>query len=336
MTALIGPEQLLAMTAQPNLADAGLDELDAIALDLREVCLENQEAHEVEQWLRRQPVPILGLLNPNRELPDNPLLAALDLALDSEAEVETSLRHIQHNPMASAVLVQVTRATTSLSVSAALTVESLGYATLQSGAEFSRWLADYRSSNKPKPIQATPNPVAIDRDGAVLRIRLNSPDNRNALSTAMRDGLAEAFKLVAVDKSIEQVVVSGAGVCFSAGGDLTEFGSAKDLAQAHHIRQLRMPAQYLAPHAQRYFFNLHGACIGAGIELPAFAHYLKAKRDSFFQLPEISMGLIPGAGGCVSIPRRIGRQRMNYLAITGARISATTALSWGLIDEIID
>lgn len=336
MAALIGPEQLLATVSQPNLADAAQDEVDAIALDLREVSLNDQEAMDVTHWLIRQPVPVLGLLGPDQQPTGSRLQEALDITVTSEAEVATTLHHIQRNPMASAVLVQVTRATTSLSVAAALSVESLGYATLQSGDEFSRWLADYRRTKPSKSTQAQSNPVIMDRDGAMLQIQLNSPSNRNALSTAMRDGLTEAFKLVAVDTSIEQVVVSGIGHCFSAGGDLTEFGSAQDLTAAHHIRQLRMPAQYLAAHAQRYRFNLHGACIGAGIELPAFAHYLTAKRDSFFQLPEINMGLIPGAGGCVSIPRRIGRQRMNYLAITGARISAETALSWGLIDEIID
>jgi enoyl-CoA hydratase/carnithine racemase len=68
--------------------------------------------------------------------------------------------------------------------------------------------------------------------------------------------------------------------------------------------------------------------------MPAFAKHLVATPDTFFHLPEISMGLIPGAGGCVSIPRRIGRQRMNYLAITGTKLSVETAINWGLIDEI--
>ena len=97
-----------------------------------------------------------------------------------------------------------------------------------------------------------------------------------------------------------------------------------------------MPARYLAEHAQRYRFDLHGACIGAGIELPAFAGHITATRDTFFRLPEVAMGLIPGAGGCVSIPRRIGRHRTNYLAVTGMALSAEDALSWGLIDELND
>lgn len=329
MTALIGPEQLLEIIAEPNLADARHGDVHAIALDLRNEGLSDQEAHAVKQWLTRQPFAIVGLVSGGSQLVD-----ALDLIAGSKEEVETILHPIHLNPMATAVLVQVTRITTSLPISKALVVESLGYATLQGGEEFSHWLAAYRERKQTDNAVQISDPVVIERKGSALHIRLNSPHNRNALSVAMRDGLTEAFKLVAVDASIEQVTVSGAGPCFSAGGDLTEFGSAQDLTLAHHVRQLRMPAAYLAPHAARYSFEVHGACIGAGIELPAFAQHLTATHDSFFQLPEVGMGLIPGAGGCVSIPRRIGRHRMNHLAVTGERLSADKALRWGLIDEI--
>ncbi len=80
--------------------------------------------------------------------------------------------------------------------------------------------------------------------------------------------------------------------------------------------------------------HLHGACIGAGIELPAFVGRVVADPDSRIQLPEIALGLIPGAGGTVSLPRRIGRQRTAWLGLTGARIDAPTALAWGLVDEV--
>ncbi|RLB42987.1 MAG: enoyl-CoA hydratase/isomerase family protein, partial [Deltaproteobacteria bacterium] len=80
--------------------------------------------------------------------------------------------------------------------------------------------------------------------------------------------------------------------------------------------------------------HVHGACIGSGIELPAFAHRIVAAEKTFFQLPELTMGLIPGAGGTVSILRRIGRQRTAYLCLSAKRITAPTALEWGLIDSI--
>jgi enoyl-CoA hydratase/carnithine racemase len=78
---------------------------------------------------------------------------------------------------------------------------------------------------------------------------------------------------------------------------------------------------------------VHGAAIGAGVELAAFAQRLVASSDATFGLPEVAMGLIPGAGGTVSIARRIGRERLAALAITGDRIDAAAAAAWGLVDE---
>ena len=298
-----------------------------LAVDFSEANYSSDEVIAISSWLQRQPVPVIGLMNDNEQI-----LEALDFVADTELEVELLASFIGQHRQASAVLVQVTRVTMGLPVIAALTVESLGYATLQGSEEFSHWLSRQNKTNVGG--SNISSPVLMERTGTELSILLNSPSNRNALSVSMRDGLSEAFSLVAMDNSIENVVVSAAGSCFSAGGDLTEFGVSKDVAEAHRIRQLKMPAQYLAEHPGRYSFKLHGACIGAGIELPAFAGHISASRDTFFRLPEVAMGLIPGAGGCVSIPRRIGRHRTNYLAVTGMKLSVENALSWGLIDEI--
>ena len=298
-----------------------------LAVDFSEANYSSDEVIAISSWLQRQPVPVIGLMNDNEQI-----LEALDFVADTELEVELLASFIGQHRQASAVLVQVTRVTMGLPVIAALTVESLGYATLQGSEEFSHWLSRQNKTNVGGLNNSSP--VLMERTGTELSIVLNSPSNRNALSVSMRDGLSEAFSLVAMDNSIENVVVSAAGSCFSAGGDLTEFGVSKDVAEAHRIRQLKMPAQYLAEHPGRYSFKLHGACIGAGIELPAFAGHISASRDTFFRLPEVAMGLIPGAGGCVSIPRRIGRHRTNYLAVTGMKLSVENALSWGLIDEI--
>ena len=155
------------------------------------------------------------------------------------------------------------------------------------------------------------------------------------MSVEMRDALHEALGFVAADASIRKVRVSGNGKCFSAGGDLDDFGTAPDPTTAHAVRSLRLPAAALLQCAERVEFRVHGACVGAGAELPAFGRHVVATRDAFFLLPEIRMGLIPGAGGCVSIPRRIGRQRAAFMALSAERIDASTALAWGLVDAII-
>ena len=292
---------------------------------------------DIAAWLLHQPVPVIGI-NADAIRQDGRkeiLVGAMDLLDDGDEDYHPAADAIHRNPVASAVLVQVLRTIDGLPVHMALGVESLAYATLQGGEEFNRWLAG-RTRHPEARHQTEPSPVQLTREGSRLTITLDSPDNRNALSVAMRDSLTEAFKLVAADPSVTDVQVRANGPCFSAGGDLTEFGTANDLAMAHRIRTLRMPARYLAEHAERYTFHLHGACIGAGIELPAFAGKLLAAKDTFFRLPEVAMGLIPGAGGCVSISRRIGRHRTARMAITGETIQVDQALAWGLVDAIED
>jgi enoyl-CoA hydratase/carnithine racemase len=100
------------------------------------------------------------------------------------------------------------------------------------------------------------------------------------------------------------------------------------------VRTTRSPARLLALCAGRVRAELHGACIGAGIELPAFAARVVAREDAFAELPELAMGLVPGAGGTVSLPRRIGRQKTAWLALSGERIDAARALAWGLFDAV--
>jgi enoyl-CoA hydratase/carnithine racemase len=90
----------------------------------------------------------------------------------------------------------------------------------------------------------------------------------------------------------------------------------------------------MADRAEIFHVHVQGACVGAGLEMAAFAARLIATPEAWFQLPELAMGLIPGAGGCVSVPRRIGRQRAALMFLSGRRINAATALRWGLIDAI--
>jgi enoyl-CoA hydratase/carnithine racemase len=149
----------------------------------------------------------------------------------------------------------------------------------------------------------------------------------------MRDALVAGLQIGAADPSL-RIVLSGEGPSFCSGGDLDEFGTLPDPATAHAIRSTRSAGRLLADLGGRVRVEVHGACVGAGIELPAFAARVVARADATFSLPEVSMGLVPGAGGTASIPRRIGRQRTALLALSGRPVDATTALRWGLVDEI--
>ena len=255
-----------------------------------------------------------------------------DVAVDSEDELAPLLDAVSARPIAATALVQLLRHGEGLTVHEALIAESLVYSTLQAGPEMAAWLAG--NPGKPALKRNDEPAVLVERRDARLDLVLNRPERRNAYSAEMRDALAQGLALAVADPSIKEIVLTGRGPAFSAGGDLAEFGTLPDPATAHLIRSTRNAGRLLAMCADRVRAELHGACVGAGIELPAFAKRVVAKPDAFFELPEVSMGLVPGAGGTASIARRIGRQRTAYLALTGIRLDAHTALAWGLIDEI--
>ncbi len=177
-------------------------------------------------------------------------------------------------------------------------------------------------------------PVQVSRDGGRLSIVLDDPGRRNAFSTRMRETLLDALLVGEADESIESVQLSGAGPAFCSGGDLDEFGTADDLVAAYLVRLSRAPWRVIDRMAAKVTVRVHGACVGAGIEMAAYAGQVRAAQDAFFALPEVGMGLVPGAGGSVSVPRRIGRWRAAWLMLTGDRLPAATALRWGLVDEI--
>jgi enoyl-CoA hydratase/carnithine racemase len=232
-------------------------------------------------------------------------------------------------PVAAAVAVQLLRASLRLPLGQALVQESQGYSMLLASEGFRAW----RAANPARARAADDDArVAIELSAGELRIRLNRTAARNAFDARMRDELCAALAFAAEHPDVPPVVLSGAGPAFSAGGDLDEFGRADDPGVAHLIRAFRAPAAGVAALGSRLTARLHGACIGAGIEVPAAAARVVAQEGAVFRLPEVAMGLIPGAGGTATIPRRIGRHRAAYMALSGAEIDLTTALAWGLVD----
>jgi enoyl-CoA hydratase/carnithine racemase len=217
---------------------------------------------------------------------------------------------------------------------AAVVTESLAYSTLQAGPEFARWLDERGPSRMPE----IADPVQAGRDGDTLRIRFNRPQRHNAFSTDARAALLEALTVAQLDPSVTGIVLSGNGPSFCSGGDLAEFGTFADPASAHLARTRHSPALALDALTARLGrccrAEVHGRVLGSGLEMAAFCGWIEAQDDSVFGLPELTLGLIPGAGGTVSVTRRIGRWRTAYLVLSGRTVGADTALAWGLVDAI--
>jgi hypothetical protein len=231
-------------------------------------------------------------------------------------------------PITAVCLVGLLRQTEVLPPALGLQAESFAYSTLLAGPEHARWLAA-RPSSRPGN-----GKLRVERTGDRLDITLSDPDRRNAFSRRLRDGLVDALHLLDADDGITAAHLHGDGPAFCSGGDLAEFGTTPDPATAHLVRTARSPALLLDRHRDRVEAHVHGACVGAGVELAAFAARVTATPDAVFRLPELSMGLVPGAGGTVSLTRRIGRHRTAYLALTGTLLDAPTALAWGLVDAV--
>jgi enoyl-CoA hydratase len=259
------------------------------------------------------------------------LAASFDVVVANSDELTGVLATIEANPLASVSLAMLLRDSERRSVGEGLLAESAVYSLLQAGPEFARWLASRKPHTRPPESEPA---MLIDRDDATLRLTLNRPHVHNAFNTRLRDELIAGLEVAAADDTIRRVEIDGAGPSFCSGGDLDEFGTFPDPATAHVIRLTRSAGRLVASLADRVTVHLHGACIGAGIEVPAFAGRVVAAADTVIALPEVGLGLVPGAGGTVSLPRRIGRRRTAWLALSGARIDAGTALAWGLVDEV--
>ena len=289
---------------------------------------------------------IVGILNcSDEELPSN-FLKSFDILLtdsrlsllpafveDISIAIQELDEMISLHTQPALVLAHLLRQKAYQNVSQGLVLESLSYGMLQSGSQFKAWLnqrGDTARVLDEKPV------VLASRSDESLEIYLNRPERSNAYSSDMRDQLFDFLQIARFDEAVTKVKLHGLGKSFCSGGDLAEFGSVDFPPDGHIIRMHRSPALSSHSIADKLEVYLHGVCAGAGIEIPAFASRVFGNESVEIFLPEISMGLIPGAGGTVSLPRRIGPQKTAYLAMSGKTLSLSDALAWGLIDEAVE
>ncbi|MFE9322558.1 enoyl-CoA hydratase/isomerase family protein [Nocardia sp. NPDC052278] len=291
---------------------------------------------------------VVGVLRGPVSLQIAPLLDALTVTITDAPQEDTPRQMVavddvdkalgvlrlavSGSPRAAISCGQLLRQAERLPTLAGLSAEAAAYSMLLNGPEFTRWLGE---RGKPREVAFPDRPlVGLNREGARLTVVLDHPERRNALSRRLREDLLEAVLLVEMDDSIAEVEISGAGPAFCSGGDLDEFGTATDLVAAYLVRLDRAPWRVIDRIRDRVTVRVHGPTIGAGAEMAAFAGTVIASPGAYFSFPEIRMGLVPGAGGTVSMTRRVGRWRAAWLMLTEHKLSSETALAWGLVDEV--
>lgn len=179
----------------------------------------------------------------------------------------------------------------------------------------------------------TSEPVLFNVDDrGVATITLNRPDRLNAINLQMRDLLWTYVQASREIPDLRLLVFRGEGRAFSAGADISEFGTSPSIIAARRARHERdlWPAILTLPIPT--IARMHGFCFGAGLELPLCCDLRIASDDASFGLPEVTLGYIPSAGATQTLPRTIPPAIAAHMIITGEPIDSAAALRWGLVD----
>ncbi|HEY8615613.1 3-hydroxyacyl-CoA dehydrogenase NAD-binding domain-containing protein [Phenylobacterium sp.] len=170
--------------------------------------------------------------------------------------------------------------------------------------------------------------TTLTQEGDVAVLTLNSPPV-NALSANVREGLDLGFKQ-AIESDAKAIVLICDGRTFIAGADITEFGGQMKGPSLQDVQATieNAPKPVVAA--------IHGTALGGGLEVALCAHYRVAVPSAKVGLPEVNIGLLPGAGGTQRLPRIVGVQKALEMVTSGQHVPAKQALEMGLVDEIVD
>ncbi|WKL14343.1 3-hydroxyacyl-CoA dehydrogenase NAD-binding domain-containing protein [Comamonas testosteroni] len=175
--------------------------------------------------------------------------------------------------------------------------------------------------------QASTSVVELRQDGDVLLVSVNNPPV-NALGAAVRQGLMAAMEQADASAAVKAVVIVGEGKAFIAGADIREFGKPPVLPflpdVCNRIEACSKPVVAV----------IHGAALGGGLEIAMSAHYRLALPGAKLGLPEVLLGLVPGAGGTQRAPRLMGVKAATELMLSGQQIGAKAGLAAGLVDQL--
>jgi len=173
--------------------------------------------------------------------------------------------------------------------------------------------------------------VAIDLANSIAVLSIDNPPV-NALGSDLRTALASAFEALGSNADVRGIIIRCEGASFITGADIKEFGTPKQL-QAPLLPDLCRQIEALD---KPVLASMHGTALGGGLEIALACHYRVALEGTKFGLPEVKLGLIPGSGGTVRLPRLVGPELAVEMIASGRPIDCTSALTAGLVDAVAD
>src|SRR5215213_2815154 len=177
----------------------------------------------------------------------------------------------------------------------------------------------------------TTSPISTHKHGDVLVVTSNNPPV-NALGAAVRQGLVAAIEQAEADDTVKAVVIACEGQTFFAGADVSEFGTPKAFEQP----MLPQVVDRIEDCAKPVVAAIHGTALGGGLEVALACHYRVAVPSAKLGVPEVKLGLLPGAGGTQRLPRVAGVKRALEMCATGTPIGARQACDVGLVDRLVE
>lgn len=174
------------------------------------------------------------------------------------------------------------------------------------------------------------SPVEIERHGAILVIAINRPAQRNAVNRAVSLAIVDALDRLDADAALRVGIITGRGGSFCAGMDLKAFIAG----ERPEIEGRGFAGFTETPPKKPLIAAVEGFALAGGCELALACDLIVAAQTAWFGLPEVTRGLVAGSGGLVRLPRRIPEAIALEYALTGARMSATTAHRWGLVNRL--
>lgn len=201
----------------------------------------------------------------------------------------------------------------------------------------SKYGIQFRLAKLKQEVAMNSPPEAVVRlniqENAVAVVRIDRPEVKNALNSAVREQMAEIFRALAADNRVRSIVLTGDEQCFVAGADIREFAQASPVQM--YLRHTEYLWDAIARCPKPVIAAVNGFALGGGCELAMHCDIIVAGQSARFGQPEVKLGLMPGAGGTQRLIRAVGKFQAMRIALTGCLVPAPEALAMGMVSEVV-